>query len=341
MRHAEVSMIYQGVDITEDIKGDIDGFTYEEYAEGKTADSLTINLQNRDLRWMGAWKPQAGDQIQASLTSYDWNAQGEILALNCGTLEVDDPTFGGPPDLCHLKALSIPAAAGFSDAPQDTTWAVITMSALGEQIADKYGLQFDYQAPQDFTIHALKRTKQSDADLLATTAAKYNLCLKIYANKLVIFSKYVLEQAPPVATITYGTSNIESYNLSSPVVGTGYNAAIIKYKPTKSKVLCQYEFRIAPGGKSIIEQQAVDDDQQAEMMAQGLLRKANEKQFAGTITLSLYLVIVAGCTVQLVGWGQFDGKYFVDGATHDYGDKEGTTEITIHKCLAQGPQGGY
>jgi uncharacterized protein len=336
MRHAEAKLIYKGKDITKDIKDDFLSFTYDEKAEGE-ADSLTISLQNKSLKWMGAWLPQTGDQIQASLTSYDWNHPGEILKLDCGIMQVDEPTFSGPPDVFELKALNIPAAEGFNDAPEDTTWSTISMAQLGRLIANRYNMQFVYDAPKDFTIKALKRTNQTDADLLSNIAQKYNLCLKIYSNKLVLYSKHLYEQRTPIATIKRGVTSISSYSLSSPIVGTGFNAATIIYRPPKSKSKLQYTFRIAPGGKLMRLNESVDDDEQAEMVAKGKLREANEKQFTGTFTLALNLKIVAGCTVMLSGFGKFDGKYFVDTATPSYGSGAGTTNISIHKCL----QGGY
>ena len=336
MRHAQINLTYAGKDITQAIQGDLSSFQYNENAEGE-ADSLSIVLQNKSLKWMGSWIPQPGDQIKASLTSYDWNCKGEILKLDCGIMQVDEPEFSGPPDIMNLKALNIPAVEGFNDAPADTTWNSISMKQLGQLIATRYGMQFIYDAPQDFIIKALKRTNETDAALLSRIAQKYNLCLKIFSNKLVIYSKYIYEQRTPIATITRGESNISNYSLSSPIVGTGFNAVIVSYKPIKSKTKRQYEFRIAPGGKYMHLNESVDDDLQAEMVAKGKLREANEKQFTGSFTLSLNLVIVAGCTVEIVGFGTFDGKYFVDNAIHNYGDSAGSTEITIHKCLA----GGY
>ncbi len=336
MRRATVTLSYAGVDITKDIAPDLESFSYKEVAEGQ-ADSLTISLQNRGLKWMGVWLPQPGDQILSSLTQYDWAAPGEVKTLNCGSMQVDSPTFSGPFDIINLNALNIPAAEGFNDAPQDTTWDSITMSQLGQLIATRYNMQLVYDAPQDFVIRALKRTQQTDAALLSDTCKKYNLCLKVYSDKLVIYSKYLYEQRGPVATITYGASNLNTYTFASPIVGTGFNAVTINYKPVKSKVIHQYEFRIAPGGKSMILNESVDDDAQAEMVAKGKLREANEKQLTGTFNLALNLDIVAGCTIIGAGFGKLDGKYFVDTADHDYGKGAGTTNITFHRCL----EGGY
>jgi len=336
MRHAVIGITYAGVNISKAIQGDLLSFEYAEVAEGN-ADSLMVTVQNKSLKWMGAWLPLAGDRMKASLTSYDWNSKGEILQLECGVMEVDEPEFSGPPDIITLKALNIPVLAGFNDTPNDKTWNKTSMKQLGAFIAKKYSMTFLYDTPNDFIITALKQSSQTDADLLATTAQTYNLCLKVYSNRIVIYSKYVYEQRAPILTITRGKSNISAYTFATSIVNTGYSAVTVKYTSTKTKKILQYEFRIAQGGKSFSVQEAVDNIAQAELVAKANLRTMNEGQNTGTFTLSLNLKLVAGCTIMVVGYGKFDGKWFVDNCNHVYGGTVGTTDITIHKCL----KGGY
>lgn len=335
-RRASVSLVYAGVDITKDITPDFQGFSYKESAEGQ-ADSLTLTLQNKSLKWMGEWFPQLGDRISASITQYDWAAPGEVKTLDCGLMQVDSPSFSGPFNVINLNALNIPADQGFNDTPYDSTWDSTSMSQLGQFIADRYGMQFIYDVPQDFIIKALKRTQQTDAAFLSETCKKYNLCIKVFSRKLVIYSKARYEQRDPIKTITYGISNINNYALASPLVGTGFTSVAIKYKPTGTREMREYTFSSGTGGKSMVLQESADDDAQAELIAKGKMREANEKQFTGALNLSLDLDFVAGCVFALAGFGKFNGNYFVDTCEHDYGKRAGTTNITFHKCLS----GGY
>ena len=335
MRHAEVALVYNGVDFTVPIQPFLQGFQYDEAAEG-SGDSLSITLSDVDLRWLNAWIPNPGDTLIAQLTQYDWAKPGDVATLNCGSMMVDSPSWKGPPDTVDLKALQIPANLGFSDTPQDTTWSDISIRQLAQEIAIKYNLTLQYLAPPpDIVIHALKRTKQTDADLLSATCLKYNLALKVYNSRIVIYSKMIAEQADPVVTITKGVTSIQDYELEAPLVGTNYAAVTILYKPVKVKT--KYSYTFPPGvtsGKIMVFQQACDDDAQAELLAQGKLRAANEKAHTGTFVLVLNLNIVAGCVVTLKGWGAtFDGNYFVDSCSHVYGKQAGSTTITVHKCL--------
>lgn len=338
MRHIGVDITYRGKNITGSIKNDLTSFSYDEKAAG-SSDSLSLTLSNKSLKWFNGWFPETGDQVQAKILTYDWSKSGEINALDCGSMVVDEPEFTGPPNVFTLKALSVPAAAGYNDTPTDHTWAKISMKQLGQSIAKKYGLSFLYDAPLDFVISSLKQSNQTDSDFLTETASKYNLSVKIFSNRLVIYSKAAYEKRTPVATYTLGKSNISSYQLYAPTVGTGYSAVTENYKPPNSKKQLSYTFRIpeTSGGKTLTLNESADNLAQAEMIAKAKLRESNEQIYHGTLTVTLNLRIAAACVIQLAGFGKFNGNYFIDSATHSGGDQAGQTEIGIHKCL----EGGY
>lgn len=337
MRHCELKVEYEGHNATESIQDDLLGFEYDEKAEGD-ADSLTLTLHDKTRKWLFGWFPQKGDIIHTALTSHDWNAPGEIKTLDCGEMPIDEPKFSGPPPEFTLNALSIPASGGFNDNTESYTWKNISLRALGQQIANKYGLQYAYDAPMDFVISALTQSNQTDFDLLKNTAGKYNICVKIYSRKLILYNKATYEARDPVQTIKYGESSVSQYSLAAPTVDTDYAAVVETYSLPDNDTPFTYTFRTASSGKILTINESVDDDAQAEAVAKSSLRAANEKRKTGSFTLSLDLSIVAACTVQLDGWGNFDGKYFVDSANHTYGGNgAGQTAIEVHKCL----EGGY
>ncbi len=336
MRHVAVELYYQGHNISANIQNDLLSFSYNEKASGDS-DSLSLSLQNRSMKWMNGWFPERGDRIQARLLSYDWNRLGEINTADCGIMVVDDPEFSGPPNLFTLKALSVPAADGYSDTPADHTWNSISLRQLGQSIARKYGLSFLYDAPHDFVISSVKQSNQTDSSFLIDTAAKYNLCVKIFSNKLILYSKSTYEKRRPAATYSYGMSNLSGYELYAPTVGTGYSAATEIYSLPNSDKKLSYTFRIAKGGKMLSLNESADDLAQAEMITKAKLRESNEPMYHGTLTAALNLKLAAACVIRLAGFGKFNGNYFVDSVTHSYGGGAGQTEMEIHKCL----EGGY
>jgi uncharacterized protein len=239
LRHADIALTYQGTDITNSIADGLLSFEYDENAQGD-ADSLTVSMQNKTLKWMNSWLPSSGDKVNASLTAYDWNKPGDTRTLNCGAMIVDEPQFSGPPDKIDIKALNTPT--GWNDTPYSKTWSSISLKQLGQYFADKYSLSYTYDTSSDFTISSLSQSSQADADFLNSTANKYNVCMKIYSNKLVLYDKAAYEARSPVATYTLGSSNISGYSLSAPTVGTGYNAAVETY--TLNDKTLTYTFRI-------------------------------------------------------------------------------------------------
>jgi uncharacterized protein len=334
MRHADISMVYQGADITKSIAGDLLSFEYDENASGD-ADSLSIELQNKSLKWMNAWMPQSGNTVRARLTTYDWNAPGEKRVLDCGTMLVDEPQFSGPPNKIALKALSTPADQGWNDTANSRTFKKISLSQLGSYFSGKYGLKFVYDSSSDPVLSALKQDKETDAEFLQSTVEKYNLRVKVYSNKLILYDMVTYEARKPVATYTLGKSNISDYSLSAPTVGANYAAATESYT-LKGKNYTQ-TFRAKAGGKVLLLNESADDAAQAMLVCKSKLREKNEQNQSGSLTLSLDLRLSAACTITLAGFGKFNGKWFVDSCNHTYGSSAGQTQINIHKCL----EGGY
>lgn len=253
-------------------------------------------------------------------------------------MPIDEPQFAGPPPIFTLNALSIPSNQGFNDLAEEYTWQNISLRALGQQIASKYGLGYTYDVPLEFTISSLSQSDQTDFDFLKSVTEKYNVCVKIFSGKLILYDKSVYEARQAVTTITYGKTSISQYSLAAPTVDTSYAAVVETYSLPDNDTPYTYTFRAASGGKTLTVNESVDDAAQAEAVAKSKLRAANEKRETGSLSIALNLSIVAACTVQLENWGNFDGKYFVDSATHTYGGSgAGKTDIEIHKCL----EGGY
>jgi len=71
----------------------------------------------------------------------------------------------------------------------------------------------------------------------------------------------------------------------------------------------------------------------AQRKARALVREANKEKETGSIQLSIgNPLIAAGQTFLLEGVGQFDGKWFIESATHNVGPMF-TTALNIRRCL--------
>lgn len=58
-RRASVDVFYEHVNITDDIRGDIKSFSYEDVALGES-DSISLSVHDREKKWMRGWLPRKG-----------------------------------------------------------------------------------------------------------------------------------------------------------------------------------------------------------------------------------------------------------------------------------------
>ena len=68
---------------------------------------------------------------------------------------------------------------------------------------------------------------------------------------------------------------------------------------------------------------------EAERLAKATLRKLNLRKLTGSMTLDTRLV--AGVVVEVRGFGSFDGRFFVESATHSVSGSGYTTSINVRR----------
>ena len=71
----------------------------------------------------------------------------------------------------------------------------------------------------------------------------------------------------------------------------------------------------------------------AQALAKKSLRLHNKLAKTAVFTLPGDVGLVAGVTVELRGWGGWDGKYIITKAVHTVGRGGYTTQISIRKVL--------
>ena len=65
-RYAEVSLIYEGKNISRDIAPYMVSFSYTDNSADK-ADDISLTLEDRERLWCSDWFPSKGDTIKASI----------------------------------------------------------------------------------------------------------------------------------------------------------------------------------------------------------------------------------------------------------------------------------
>lgn len=110
-------------------------------------------------------------------------------------------------------------------------------------------------------------------------------------------------------------------------------------KPKKDKYKTEHYLssaNIQGGGKILYIRQKFKSAAEAESKALAALAQKNRGEYRIHATLPGNPKICAGVTIYIVDIGRFEGKYFVDNATHSKTRSGGyVTEFTAHMCLAE------
>lgn len=93
-------LLYSGRDITADLAPWLLGITYTDRMTGQS-DELDISLMDYDGRWLDAWYPEKGAEIQY------WFGYAHQALTEAGKFIVDEVSFSAPPDTLQIRALSV------------------------------------------------------------------------------------------------------------------------------------------------------------------------------------------------------------------------------------------
>ena len=84
-------------------------------------------------------------------------------------------------------------------------------------------------------------------------------------------------------------------------------------------------------GKTLQINQRVENKGEAKELAKKSLQKENKKTRTARFTLAGDIMLVAKQTIQVKGWGKFDGKYIINNVTHKIGMGGYTVDIDCSK----------
>ncbi|MBR4492434.1 MAG: hypothetical protein IKO98_07230, partial [Bacteroidales bacterium] len=85
-------------------------------------------------------------------------------------------------------------------------------------------------------------------------------------------------------------------------------------------------------GKTLEIKEDVENIAEAERLAKKRLREKNCQEWTGSLTVPGNLNLVAAVTVNITGFGKFDGKYIITRASHSIGNGY-QTSIEVRRCL--------
>ena len=338
-RRTSVDIAFGGTDITKDIKPYFLSLTYTDDTD-EMADDLKINVQDRDGIWKKKWLTEAVEaaaggklSISAVIRPEHWKKDGK---LKTGAFELDSVDASGPPAKVTISASSLAFSSDLRQTKKSKAWKNYNLSGIASEIAANGGMTCVYEASTNPSYDRVEQTRQSDIEFLRKLCQDAGISIKVTDGKLVLYDQAEYEAKAPVLTIEEGAKGgYIKYKLHSGSADTQYAKCRVRYMdPNTGKCIEGTAEDGSVSGDQCLEVKAkVGSVGEAQALAKKCLRLHNKLAKTVTFTLPGDVGLVAGVTVQLKGWGGWDGKYIVTRAVHTVSGGGYTTQITIRKVL--------
>ena len=338
-RRTSVDVTFDGTDITKDIKPYLQSITYTDDTDD-LADDLKIEVQDRDSVWLEKWLAEAVEaaaggklSISAVIRPENWKKKG---TLKTGAFELDSVDASGPPAKVTISASSLAFSSDLRQTKKSKAWKNYNLSGIASEIAGNGGLSCQYEASTNPSYDRVEQTRQSDIEFLRKLCQDAGISIKVTDGKLVLYDQAEYEAKAPVLTIEEGAKGgYIKYKLHSGSADTQYAKCRVRYMdPNTGKCIEGTAEDGDISGDQCLEIKAkVGSVGEAQALAKKHLRLHNKLAKTVTFTLPGDVGLVAGVTVQLKGFGGWDGKYIVTRAVHTVGGGGYTTQITIRKVL--------
>lgn len=261
-----------------------------------------------------------GAMIHAVIVQKNWDSTGKDKVLDCGVFEVDSVDGSGPPAKVNIKGTSIPYTSTIRTQKKTRAWENIYLSSIAEEIASKNGMKCMFESAYNPFYNRREQIQQSDIVFLQELCKNAGISLKVTAKIIVLFDAATYEQKEAIRTIKRGEADVLSYRFSTNFNDTAYSSCHVSYTDPQTGKVIEYTYkpRKKDGNGQVLEvNEKVSNREEARQLAMKRLRQKNKREFTADFTLVGDLTLVAGVTVNVLGYGAFDGKYIIESATHN------------------------
>lgn len=277
-----------------------------------------------------------GADISAVIIQRNWDSDGKDRVLECGLFEIDSMDASGPPAGVSIKATSLPYSSTARTEKKTKAWEKIKLSAIANEIAQKNGMKCMFLSAYDPTYTRREQVQTSDIVFLQGLCKDAGISLKVSANIIVLFDEADFEKKTAVREIRRGASDVLSYRFGTSTNDTKYAKCRVAYTDPQTKKTIEYTYtprNAEKDGQTLEINEKVKDREEARQLAMKRLRQKNKSEFSAEFTLVGDVRLVAGVTVQVIGWGMFDAKYIVETATHGVTGSGYTLQVKLRRVL--------
>ena len=339
-RRTQIKVKISGVDVSKNMNKYLLSMTYTDHEEDKT-DDLQISLDDREGFWIKNWLKSGkgnakGAKITTQIIQKNWLSNGKDFVLHCGIFEIDSLDSSGPPGKVSIKATSLPHSSTIRTVKKTRAWENIRLSAIAKQIAKKNKIKCMFLSSFNPKYKRREQVQKSDIVFLKRLCYNAGISLKVTGGLIVLFDAEAFEKKPAVRRIKKGTANVLSYRFGTNTNDTKYSRCRVTYTnpQTGQTITYTYKPRDTPkDGKTLEINEKVNTREEARQLAMKRLRRKNKKENQAEFTLVGDVALVAGVTVNVIGWGIFDGKYIIETATHNVTGSGYTTQTKLRKVL--------
>ena len=328
-RQSSVVVKYNGKDITKTITDYIEGFQYVDNASG-TADTVTLKLNNRSGKWSGSWIPIQGDYVETIIKLTNWKKEGDNRKFNCGYFLIDDLSFAGPPSTASIGGITTPINTDFNVTKKSKTWKKTSVKKILEKIAKNAGVGLFFSG-QDYQIDELEQSNQEDVTFAFNLCNSYNLAMKLYNKKIVVFDQVEYEKKK--ATLSIDREQTESWSATKSMT-RAYDGVSISYTDSKKNKTLTYKFMLKKGKRIMKLNETAESLQDAEVKAKAKLLEHNRQCQTISVKVKGDTKYISSKCVNMTGFGKLDGKYYIDSVTHEKNAGSGYyCSIQAHLCI--------
>lgn len=328
-RQSSVIVKYNDTDITKTITDYIEGFSYVDNASG-TADTVTLKLNNKSGKWSGSWIPVQGDSVKTIIKLTNWNKEGDNRIFDCGFFLIDDLSFSGPPSTASIGGISTPINTDFNVTKKNKTWQSTTVKGILSSIASSAGIGL-YFSGQDYPIKEIEQSDQEDVNFAFQLCSSYNLAMKLYNKKIVVFDQVEYEKKN--ASLTIRRADVESYSIKKGMTRQ-YDGVSISYTDGILNKTLSYKFMLKEGTRILKLNEKASSLQDAEVKAKAKLLAHNRQCQTMSVTVKGDTKYISSKCVNVSGFGKLDGKYYIDSVTHNKDAGSGyTCTLEMHLCI--------
>ena len=257
--------------------------------------------------------------ISATIVQKNWHDTGKDAVLDCGTFELDSVDASGPPTKITLKGTSIPYTSTMRMAKKSRAWENTDLKTIAGDIAKEAGLKLMFESGSNPAYKRKEQIQTSDIRFLQKLCKAAGMALKVTTLTVVIYNAAEYDSKPAIKTIKYGSGDYISYKLGTSLTDTAYTSCHVSYTDPDSKETIEgtYTPDSTEGTGQVLEvNEKVTSTEEANELAKKRLREKNTQQFTASFSMFGDVQLVAGATVKLKGFQEFDRKYKITKATH-------------------------